>query len=78
MHHRKTTEQVWVMTLTNSTFDLYSVFVIIVIFFHFMVVFQNVSALYKCSVCFSRKNPNKQEKKRTTNKKPKPKHNLKA
>lgn len=44
---------------TNSIFDLYSVFVIIVIFLHFIVVFQNVSALYKCSICFSRKNPNK-------------------
>lgn len=67
MQHRKTTEQVWGMTLTNSIFDLYSVFLIIVIFFRFIVVFQNVSALYKCSVCFSRKSQNKQAKK------PKPK-----
>lgn len=63
MQHRKTTEQVWGMTLTNSIFDLYSVFLIIVIFFRFIVVFQNVSALYKCSVCFSRKSQNKHAKK---------------
>lgn len=67
VQHRQTTEQVWVMTLTKSIFDLYSVFLIIVIFFRFIVVFQNVSALYKCSVCFSRKSQNKQAEK------PKPK-----
>lgn len=72
MHHRKTTEQVWGMTLTNSIFDLYSVFLIIVIFFCFIVVFQNVSALYKCSVCFSGKSQNKQAEK------PSQKYNPKA
>lgn len=72
MQHRKTTEQVWVMTLTNSIFDLHSVFLIIVIFFRFIVVFPNVSALYKCSVCFSRKSQNKQAKK------PSQKYNPKA
>lgn len=72
VQHRKTTEQVWVMSLTKSIFDLYSVFLIIVIFFRFIVVFQNVSALYKCSVCFSRKSQNKQAKK------PSQKYNPKA
>lgn len=62
MQHRKTTEQVWVMTLTN--FYLWPLLsLIIVIFFRFIVVFQTVSALYKCSVCFSRKSQNKQAKK---------------
>lgn len=72
MQHRKTIEQVSVMTLTNSIFDLYSVFLIIVIFFRFIVVFQNVSALHKCSVSFSRKSQNKQAKK------PSQKYNPKA